>query len=146
MTEETVKTKLDNALVSFFEKDRALLQSGVREDSVAHRLAMHIGTQFDGFDVDAEYDKMHIDGIPYPKKYILPDGREVHAIPDIIVHRRRSMENRVAIEIKKITNPRGRKKDFVKLEAYKSQLGYQFAVFLEIGLTENKPVYQIQFI
>ncbi len=65
MTEETVKTKLDNALVSFFEKDRALLQSGVREDSVAHRLAMHIGTQFDGFDVDTEYDKMHIDGIPY---------------------------------------------------------------------------------
>lgn len=146
LTEDMARLKLERALASFFAKELALLQSGVREDSLAHQLAIHIGKQFEGLDVDAEYDKMHIDGIPHPKKYISPDGQERHAIPDIIVHRRQSMENWIAIEIKKLANVAGRDKDFVKLGAYKAQLGYRFAVFLEIGLKEEQPVWKVQFI
>ena len=78
MTEDTVRPKLDKGVVSFFESDRALLESGVREDSVAHKLANHVSAQFDGLDVDAEYDKMHIDGIPYVPS-LLTEWRTSHA-------------------------------------------------------------------
>jgi hypothetical protein len=114
-----VKTRLSTALKSFFQEERKLLESDVREDGLSHRLAVHIERQFKGWDVDAEYDKMHIDGVPSEKKYIGIDGKEHHAIPDIIVHRRQTMENFVAIEIKKLGRNRGRERDFAKLTAYK---------------------------
>ena len=57
-----IETRLLNALRSFFEEERKLLESDVREDGLSHRLAVHIGKQFEEWDVDAEYDKMHMDG------------------------------------------------------------------------------------
>jgi hypothetical protein len=145
LTDEIVRAKIERALASFFESDRALLESGVREEGIAHKLANYIGEQFEGLDVDAEYDKMHVDGIPHPKKYIGPDAHEHGAIPDIIVHRRKAMDNVIAIEIKKQGKDAGRKKDFEKLRAYKEQLDYRFAVFLEIGLDGDQPLHNIQF-
>lgn len=145
MNEKDLNNLLEKALASFFEKDRKLLDSDVREDSLSHRLAVHIGTQFDGWDVDAEYDKMHVDGIPSQKKYIGTDGSEHDAIPDIIVHRRQTMDNFLAIEIKKIGKNRGRALDFVKLRAYREQLGYKFAVFLEIGIRDGEPAFATKF-
>jgi len=146
MSANEVRLRLEKGLAHFFEKDRKLLESGVREDSLAHKIAEHLAVEFDGFDVDAEYDKMHVDGIPHQKKYIGLDGKERGAIPDIIVHRRQKMDNFVAIEIKKAENKLGRSKDFEKLNAYKWQLQYHFAVFLEIGFTDHKPVGRIQFV
>jgi len=145
MNEKRVAEKLEHALASFFAKDVKLLESDVREDALAHRLAMHIADDFEELDVDAEYDKMHVDGLPSPKKYIGSDGRERHAIPDIIVHRRQTMENFIAIEIKKLGHDAGRGKDFTKLRAYKDQLGYKFAVFIELGLEQRRPVWNLQF-
>jgi hypothetical protein len=87
MSQSEVRQKFERGLGHFFEKERKLLESGVREDSLAHKLAEHLGVEFAGFDVDAEYDKMHVDGIPHQKKYIGSEGREHGAIPDIIVHR-----------------------------------------------------------
>ena len=82
---------------------------------------------------------MHLEGIPAIKKYIGSDGREHGAIPDIVIHRRQTMsENLVAIEVKKLQNMVGRKKDFEKLNAYREQLGYRYAVFLVIGLSEAR--------
>jgi hypothetical protein len=141
-----VKARLSNALESFFKEERKLLESDVREDGLSHRLAVHIGRQFEEWDVDAEYDKMHIDGVPSEKKYIGADGKEHHAIPDIIVHRRQTMENFLAIEIKKLGKNRGREHDFAKLAAYKQQLGYQFAAFVEIGLKDGAPVFDLRFV
>jgi len=147
MTQAIIGVRLERALASFFAKERQLLESGVREDALAHRLAIHIGTQFRQMDVDAEYNKMHVDGIPAVKKYIGSDGREHGAIPDIIIHRRQTMsENLVAIEVKKLQNMVVRKKDFEKLHAYREQLGYRHAVFLTIGLNDASPAWELTFI
>jgi hypothetical protein len=146
MGENEVRLRLQKGLGHFFAKDWKLLESGVREDSLAHKIAEHLAIEFVGFDVDAEYDKMHLDGVPHQKKYIGLDGKERGAIPDIIVHRRQMMDNFVAVEIKKAQNKFGRSKDFEKLNAYKSQLQYYFAVFLEIGFEDGKPVGRIQFV
>src|SRR5215469_5358534 len=117
MSQKEVRERLERGLGRFFEQDQKLLESGVREDSLAHKLAERLAQEFSGFDVDAEYDKMHVDGIPHQKKYIGLDGREHGAIPDIIVHVRQTMDNCVAIEIKKAKNKIGRSKDFEKLNA-----------------------------
>jgi hypothetical protein len=146
MNEKDLNNLLSKALESFFEKDRKLLDSDVREDALSHQLAIHIGREFDGWDVDAEYDKMHVDGIPIAKKYIGVDGLKRDAIPDIIVHRRQTMDNFLAIEIKKVGKNRGRDRDFVKLRAYREQLGYKFAAFIEIGIRDGAPAFAIQFV
>ena len=141
-----MRNRLLNALHTFSRDERQLLESGVREDALSHRLAIHVAREFPDWDVDAEYDKMHIDGIPSAKKYIASDGREHDAIPDIIVHRRQVMNNFLAIEIKKIGNQRGRDRDFVKLKAYRHQLGYLFAVFVELGIAGATPMFTITFV
>jgi hypothetical protein len=146
MKEKDLNNLLSKALESFFEEDRKLLDSDVREDGLSHRLAIHIGREFDSWDVDAEYDKMHVDGIPSPKKYIGGDGLKHDAIPDIIVHRRQTMDNFLAIEVKKVGKNRGRDRDFVKLRAYREQLGYKFAAFIEIGIRDGDPAFTIQFV
>lgn len=146
MTEDTVRRKLKAALGAFFRHERQLLDSGIREESLSHRLAEHISAQFPGWHVDAEYDKVHVDGIPAPKKYISSTGAEFAAIPDIIVHERQTMNNLLAIEIKKTKNRRGRGKDFEKLRAYKRPpYCYKHAVFVELGLFDGEPRGSIQF-
>ncbi len=139
MPQADVQIRLSKALESFAKDERKLLESGVREDALSHRLAIHVAQQFAAWDVDAEYDKMHVDGVPAAKKYIGTDGRKRDAIPDIIVHRRQTMDNFLAIEIKKIGNKRGRDRDFVKLNAYREQLGYVFAAFVEVGMANGIP-------
>ncbi len=146
MTQADAQNRLSKALESFSRNERKLLESGVREDALSHRLAIHVAQQFPGWDIDAEYDKMHVDGMPSAKKYIGIDGRERDAIPDIIVHRRQTMDNFLAIEIKKIGNRRGRDDDFAKLNAYRGQLGYIFAVFVEVGMEKRVPAFRIQFV
>jgi hypothetical protein len=134
MREDIMRAKLSAALKEFFREEHQLLESGIREEALAHQLARHIRTHFDGWHVDTEYDKLHEDGIPAPKKYISSDGTEQNAIPDIIVHRRQVMDNLLAIEIKKVENRRGRKRDYDKLRAYRlPPYSYQYAVFLELG-------------
>jgi hypothetical protein len=95
----------------------------VREDGLSHRLAVHIGKQFAGWDVDAEYDKMHVGGVSAQKKYFGADGAEHNAIPDIIIHHRQTMENFLAIKIKKLGKNRGREHDFEKICGVSSTAG-----------------------
>jgi hypothetical protein len=54
--------RIEWALVPFFAKERQLLESGARENALAHWLAIHIDTQSRRMDADAEYDKMHVEG------------------------------------------------------------------------------------
>jgi hypothetical protein len=90
--------------------------------------------------VDAEYNRLHVDGVPKEKKYIGSDGKEHGAMPDIIIHQRQQLENLVAIEIKRVENRQNRARDFDKLRAYKEPpYSYVHAVFLEVGWVDGCP-------
>ena len=54
--------------------------------------------------------------------------------PDIIVHRRRTDTNILAIELKKTSNPETKDKDLLKLVAYRRDLGCLHALFLRLGV------------
>lgn len=68
-----------------------------------------------------------------PKTVAWSDKPE-RVYPDIIVHRRRTTTNLLAIELKKTSNPESKEDDLLKLAAYRKDLGYLHALFLRLGV------------
>jgi hypothetical protein len=129
-----------NALRTLLLHDAFLLEIDANERSIAYRLAMYLQLQLPDFHVDCEYNRDGID----PKKIqhlgLYPDDEDTEArtaFPDIIAHKRGTVENYLAIELKKSTNSTQRAIDYAKLRGYKKNLGFQFALFIELG-TGNK--------
>jgi hypothetical protein len=146
MTQQSINDLLMSAINGFLAEEQQLLAGGVREEALCHHLARDLQLQFAGWNVDTEYDKMHIDGLPAAKKYITSAGRERSAIPDIIVHHRQTTENLLALEIKRLGDLRGREEDFDKLRAYKSPpYSHQFTVFLELGWQDDRALAFVEY-
>ena len=61
------------------------------------------------------------------------------------MHERGTPNNLLVIEVKKSTNKNTKhiKHDYNKLERYKADLDYQFALFLKIGTGENWGTYEL---
>lgn len=95
-----------------------------------------------GWNVDCEYNR---DGVE-PKRLrhleLYPDSEDVEAktvFPDVIVHRRGTQQNHLVLEFKKSTSRVDRRIDLLKLQGYKQQLGYDHALFVEVG-TEGQSI------
>lgn len=136
MEQADLDQRLIRAVESLLRGDGYLLEHDANERSITHRLAMHLVPEFDGWNVDCEYNR---DGhepkrLNLPRRHAVADDDE-HAttvFPDIIVHRRGTQQNLLVIEAKKSTNPDDGAFDRRKLRAFAdpAQLGYQFAVFV----------------
>ena len=81
------------------------------------------------------------------KKLLMAEGlqfnvKDSHAriFPDIIVHHR-GIEGReanlLAVEIKKYSNKIDRRYDRLKLQSLREEMGYQYTVFLDIGVKKQ---------
>ncbi|MDS0054002.1 hypothetical protein, partial [Enterobacter hormaechei] len=73
---------------------------------------------------------------------LYPDSEDVEAktvFPDVIVHRRGTQQNHLVLEFKKSTSRVDRRIDLLKLQGYKQQLGYDHALFVEVG-TEGQSI------
>lgn len=128
------------ALETLLKRDAYLLEVDANERSISHRLAMYLQAHFAELDVDCEYNR---DGIE-PKKLrhlnLSPDSEDTDAqtvFPDVIVHVRGTRKNYLVIEMKKSTNNVPRKIDYAKLEGYKRELGYTYALFVELKVRED---------
>ena len=121
-----------SALDALFQKDANLLAVNVAEQTIAARLARYLQEHFPEHDVDVEYNRMG----DAPKTVAWSDKPE-YVYPDIIVHRRRTETNILAIELKKTSNPETKDKDLLKLAAYRRDLGYLHALFLRLGVGDN---------
>jgi hypothetical protein len=129
-----------DALEELLQKDRLLLELDANERSICYRLAMYIQARLPEFHVDCEYNRDGID----PKKIqhldLTPDEEDTEAktaFPDIIAHIRNTRRNYFVIEIKKSTNTTKRDTDYAKLRGYKKNLGFDFALFLELNTNDN---------
>jgi hypothetical protein len=137
------------ALAALLEKDGYLLRVDANERSITHRLALHLQTQFPEFDVDCEYNR---DGIePKRIKYFnlplgLEDTEAKTVFPDILVHKRGTNRNYLVIELKKDTNTVTREFDFAKLGGYMRDLGYEFALFIELTTGEYPDVSDVKWV
>ena len=124
-SKKEIDEKLKSSLDLLYQHDSHLLKEDLDEISISHRLALYLQQKFDAWHVDCEYNRNLGD-----TKRI--DNKPVR--PDIIIHRRGTTDNLIAIEIKKLSsNPADDNDDKKKLEGYKSGIGYQHAIFLKIG-------------
>ena len=96
--------KVKASLYEFFCKDMGLLELSVNERSISHKLAEYLQHQFEGLNVDCEYNRHGADVKTQPaREQIWSDDRDAKTVyPDIIVHRRGNDEsNLLVIEVKK---------------------------------------------
>ncbi|MEZ8448322.1 hypothetical protein AB6C93_21015 [Vibrio splendidus] len=128
-----------NALQCFIENDSYLLRVNANERSLTHRIGMYLQAEFSNYHVDCEYNR---DDHEPKELYIGTEDTDVYddnamtVYPDIIVHRRGSNDhNLLVIEFKKTSSKVNSNKDIVKLNAYKRDLNYTHALFIELGTT-----------
>ncbi|WP_024873545.1 hypothetical protein [Tolumonas lignilytica] len=144
MEEREIREKLIRALDVLVQNDVFLLSNNVNERSISHRLAVYLENEFPNWHVDCEYNR----AIENPKRLNIEEidsestdtnGKTV--FPDIIVHRRGEQNNLLVVEMKKTTSNIPDDFDYLKLQAFKAQLGYRFAVFIKMKTMPNDTGY-----
>ena len=138
---DDVEAKIHQAINELLKQDNPLLQFDVNERTLSHQLAIHIKKEFPDWDVDCEYNRNHDDikRLKLPRKKVASDDTFAQTVfPDIIVHRLGTDENLVLIEIKKSSNPQSAEYDFLKLNEFKKQLGYKYALFVKFKVGEEE--------
>ena len=122
---------IEELLSEFVAEQHELFENDASEQSISHQMAMKLAARFPDWHVDCEYNR---DGNDVKKlMYALRDNGPVNSrnvVPDIIVHKRMTTNNLLAIEVKKSTNVENSFKDLAKLNAFKGQLHYQHTLFV----------------
>lgn len=121
-----------DSLRRLFEKENQLLALDASERAIAAKLALYLQPHFPDLDLDVEYNRMG----EAPKKVKWREELD-KVYPDIIVHRRNTAINVLAIELKKDSNPEKKGDDVLKLTAYRRELHYGHALFLRLGVRES---------
>jgi hypothetical protein len=145
---ETLR-RVQNAIRKFRERDRVLLEIDANERTMTHKLAEYMQQEFQGWEVDCEYNKhiKNLKELPRPPKKFSgldfwedTDAKTVY--PDIIVHKRESdKENLLVIEAKKSSSKVDDDWDNAKLRAFKRQpYNYRSAVFIKFLVGEKNGV------
>jgi len=141
MNEDKVKLSVNAALAELLKHDSYLLEKDVNERSISHRLAAYLQSQFSGWHVDCEYNRNH-DVVKRlqlePRHATDQDVEAVTVFPDIIIHQRSTDENLLVIEMKKTTTHENRDYDIKKLKAFKGELKYSFAAFVQLETGAGK--------
>lgn len=143
---KVVEMFLNKAIAVLRERDPILLDKkfNINERTVTHRLAMYLAEIFSDWDVDCEYNRQYNDDSDeYIKKNIeiedvkaelsLDDIHAVTVFPDIIVHKRCTKQNLLAIEVKMKWKNSKQNFDKVKAEAYKKRLNYKYSCYITLG-------------
>ena len=144
-----IESALNNAIEQLLRSDSFILDKDVNERSISHRLANYIEPHFPGWNVDCEYNRNHDDSKRldiYPRNVESDDTQATTVYPDIIIHRRGTDENLVVIEMKKTTSAEADDYDLGKLRAFKTQLGYQFAIFIKVVTGGNFGIERIEWV
>ena len=131
LSRKDISKLIERAYQTLIEKDGHLLKVDANERSITHRLAIHLESEFPGYDVDCEYNR---DGFGskklkgFKKKIDSDDENGTTVYPDIIIHHRGKKCNFIVIEAKKISNRDDSDKE--KLVIYKKDSLYEHAYFV----------------
>jgi hypothetical protein len=143
MDKDEVLERIEAAGKELCEAHGYLLTNDVNERSITHQLAVCLKSQFVEWDVDCEYNR---DGMDPKKIYEILDQGTADifdttaktAYPDVIIYERGTKKNLVVIEAKKNigSDENGAEKDLKKLRAYRKDLGYEHAVYVNLVTNE----------
>ena len=127
IAKDDLLARVREALADLYRYDGELLSIDVQERTICHRLAIYLERRFPYWHVDCEYNRNLVES----KRR--GSGRPV--VPDIIVHRRLTDENLLAVEIKK-SGTQNSDDDVVKLVEYVSgPLHYAHGLLLRLDKT-----------
>jgi hypothetical protein len=130
--------KVVSALQEFYARETHLLENDLGERTLTHRLAVHLERQFQGWDVDCDYNRLGERTLLLPRGSIVStdDHLGKSIFPDIVVHHRRVPENLLAIEVRKAANHQPPEHDRHKLRALTDPhrwFAYAIGVYLVLG-------------
>jgi hypothetical protein len=114
------------------------LEQDLGERTLTHRVAVHLEKQFEGWDVDCDYNRLGERRMRLPKGSIVSTDDDIgkSVYPDIVVHRRLVPENLLAIEVRKAANHQPPEHDRHKLRALTDPhlwFAYRIGVYLVLG-------------
>ncbi|SRR6266568_925245 len=119
---EDIRNALANAVQETLDKDYDLIALGGHEQAIAHRIAVYLEKYFPSFHTDCEYNRNK-----HKAKNRRPEtpGDKRQMRPDIIVHRRNTPDNVLAVEMKANANPESAS-DLDKLKCLKGERTYLY--------------------
>lgn len=128
-----VRSALNTAIRILWSRDADLLSRRAQEEAIAHRLAIYLELFFPTMHVDCEYNR---DG---------DDPKRVGHLrrPDIIIHRRGTLDNLLAVELKcDQADGQGRKDDIAKLRSLRQKFRYSYTASLLVTTDEASTVWE----
>ena len=136
-----MQTELDKvvaALKEFYARETFLFEHDLGERTLTHRLAVHLESQFPGWEVDCDYDRLGARTLRLPHGTIVStdDHLAKSIYPDIVVHQREIPNNLLAVEVRKASNHQPPEHDRHKLRALTDPhlwFAYWIGVFLVLG-------------
>lgn len=126
---EDVKRRVIAAICALYRHDRELLDVDANERSITHKLAEHLQREFPEWHVDCEYNRRRRESKRLEAKTVFPD---------IIVHRRRTDENLLVMEVKKDSG-RDDSGDVKKLKQFTKDPKYRYKYGLLLKLRHDDP-------
>jgi len=146
MNKDIVLFTVRSAIKDLYAYDKQLLSQDydIHERSVTHRLALHLQKYYTDYHVDTEYNRMRKDYYYLNESALKKElnwydwGKEKNVLvyPDINVHKRDTPDNLIIIEVKMFWKSHKKKKDFIKINKYMTQLGYQYGLYVELNKNE----------
>ena len=118
--ESFVKESINKSLERLLLEDTDILEVDINERTITHRLAIYLESFFPEWNVDCEYNRDHYDPKRLniePRNLKSNDIKATTVYPDIIVHKRKTEDNLLVIEFKKVNNGEDEKYDLNKLHA-----------------------------
>src|SRR5664279_1276249 len=135
---QTNLNKVVAALAEFYAQETFLFEKDLGERTLTHRLAVHLEKQFQGWQVDCDYNRLGERTLRLPHGTIVSTddhlGKSVY--PDIVVHQRAIPNNLVALEVRKSGNHQPVEHDQQKLRALTDPhlwFAYWIGVFVTLG-------------
>ena len=109
--------KVVKAIEAFYAREGLLFDKDLGERTLTHRLAVQLEKQFEGWEVDCDYNRLGERLLKLPHGSIVSTDDELgkSIFPDIVVHRRAVPDNLLAVEVRKVTNHQPVEHDYHKL-------------------------------
>jgi hypothetical protein len=135
--------KVIKAIAEFYAREAFLLDKDLGERALTHRLAVCVERQFDGWEVDCDYNRLgeRLFKLPHGSIVSTDDELGKSIFPDIVVHRRAVPENLLAMEVRKATNHQPVEHDHHKLCGMTDPnvwFAYRIGVLLVVGRGQVK--------
>ena len=135
--------KVIGAIREFYAHESYLLEKDLGERTLTHRLAVHLERQFEGWEVDCDYNRLgeRVLKLPHGSIVSTDDDLGKSVFPDIVVHRRAVPENLLAVEVRKAINHQPVEHDHHKLRGLTDPhlwFAYRIGVFLILAKKQVK--------